>query len=189
MKRIIILISFLQFSAFINLSAQNSTVSNSIYKSDYSLKNLKSINKGINSVSSSGAKVGFNTGVASIEGSVGFAIGAFAELGTGSFSFIPQANYWTASQQNNFELAGLARFYLAKTPAIPYLDGGLGINFFNQESSNVTKLSIDVGGGVEMTNVGTSFGLLFDGKYKLIIRDQGNVSCFIFTVGMNFPLK
>jgi len=140
-------------------------------------------------IPTSGGSMGFNTGLAIIEGNVGFAIGAFAEIKAGTVSFVPQANYWNASEQNNFELAGLARFYLSKSDFQPYLDGGLGVNFFNQQSSNVTKLSIDIGGGVDIQQFGDSFTLLFDGKYKLIIRDPGNVSCFIFTAGMRFPFK
>jgi len=138
---------------------------------------------------SSGAAVGFNLGLASIEGKVGFAVGAFAELKTGGFSFVPQANYWSEDKQSNFELAGLARFYLSPQVLMPYIDGGLGVNFYNSDKENFSKLSILFGGGVELTNLGTSFNLIFDGKYKLIINDQNNISCFVFTAGMKFPFK
>lgn len=142
-----------------------------------------------NAIPSSGASIGFNLGVASIEGEVGFAIGAFAELKAKDISFVPQANYWNVNKQSNFELAGLARFYLAQKTLVPYLDGGLGINFYNSDKNDFTKLSLIVGGGIELTNLGPSFNLLLDGKYKLIINDKGNLSCFIFTAGMKFPLK
>lgn len=151
-----------------------------------SSENLLSKRKGL---PSTGASVGYNIGLASIEGNVGFAIGAFAEINAGGFSFLPQANYWNSKDQNNFELAGLARFYLSPAVVRPYLDGGLGVNFLNIDKTNTTKLGLDIGGGVELKNVGTSFNLLFDGKYKLIIRDRGNVSCFVFTAGMKFPFK
>jgi hypothetical protein len=151
-----------------------------------SSKNFLSKNKGL---PSTGASVGFNLGLASIEAKVGFAIGAFAEINAGGFSFLPQANYWNAGDQNNFELAGLARFYLSPAVVRPYLDGGLGVNFLNTEKTNTTKLGLDIGGGVEMANIGTSFNLIFDGKYKLIIKDNGNLSCFVFTAGMKFPFK
>ncbi len=143
----------------------------------------------LNALPSSGASVGFNLGVGSIEGSVAFALGAFAELKARDISFVPQANYWNAENKSNFELAGLARFYLSQKVLIPYLDGGLGINFYNSTTDDFTKLSIIMGGGVELTDLGTSFNLLFDGKYKLIINDPGNISCFIFTVGMKFPFN
>jgi len=138
---------------------------------------------------SSGASMGFNMGVASIESEVGFAIGAFAELKSRGISFLPQTNYWNVKKQTNFEIAGLVRFYLTKKALMPYIDGGLGINFYNSQESNVTKLGIIAGGGVELTNLGTSFNLLFDGKYKLIINDKANLSGVIFTAGLKFPLK
>lgn len=158
-------------------------------------KNLKLNNKKYNSIlkanpiPSSGAAVGFNLGFGFIESDAAFAIGAFAELKAGSMSFVPQANYWNAKDQSNFELAGLARFYLSKKLVIPYLDGGLGVNFYNSDKNDFTKMSLLIGGGVELANLGTSFNLLFDGKYKLIINDPGNISCFIFTAGMKFPFK
>lgn len=193
MKKIILV-----FSLFISLYASNSNAqylikSKNIFRTDrkeqFNLSSDRSNLSKTNVIPSTGASVGFNLGVASIEGTVGFAIGAFAELNAGGFSFLPQANYWSAKDMNNFELAGLARFYLSPAVIRPYLDGGLGVNFLNSEKSNTTKLGLDIGGGVEMTNIGTSFNLVFDGKYKLIIKDNGNVSCFVFTAGMKFPFK
>lgn len=137
----------------------------------------------------SGPSGGFNLGVASVEGNVAFAIGVFAEFKGRDVSFLPQANYWNAKNQSNFELAGLARFYLTKKDLAPYLDGGLGVNFYNSEVSDFTKLSILAGGGVELSNLGTSFSLVFDGKYKLIVNDGGNISSFVFTAGMKFPFN
>lgn len=193
MKKLILV-----FALILLLSSENSQAQ---YLSQY--KNFKDTDNKENSYSSSsenflskskglpstGASVGFNLGLASIEAKVGFAIGAFAEINAGGFSFLPQANYWNAGDQNNFELAGLARFYLSPAVVRPYLDGGLGVNFLNTEKTNTTKLGLDIGGGVEMTNIGTSFNLIFDGKYKLIIKDNGNLSCFVFTAGMKFPFK
>ena len=193
MKKIILV-----FSLFISLYASNSNAqylikSKNIFRTDrkeqFNLSSDRSNLSKTNVIPSTGASVGFNLGVASIEGTVGFAIGAFAELNAGGFSFLPQANYWSAKDMNNFELAGLARFYLSPAVIRPYLDGGLGVNFLNSEKSNTTKLGLDIGGGVEMTNIGTSFNLVFDGKYKLILKANGNVSCFVFTAGMKFPLK
>jgi hypothetical protein len=139
---------------------------------------------------SSGAYGGFNLGLAIIEGQAGFAIGAFAELGNGKASFVPQTNYWTTSEASNFELCGLGRFMLGKTGPKPYIDGGLGVNFYNSDSVDFTKLSIIFGGGIELDNVSSSFTLLFDAKYKLVISDDpGNLSCFIFTAGMKFPFE
>ncbi len=138
------------------------------------------------SVGSSG---GFNVGVGSIEGEVAFAIGAFAEIKTRDISFIPQTNYWKAKKQNNFELAGLIRFYFSRKSISPYIDGGLGVNFYKSEKSDFTKMSILAGGGFELPNISSSFNLLFDGKYKLIVNDGGNISSYIFTAGLKFPFK
>ncbi|MDQ3193995.1 MAG: hypothetical protein M3P82_03235, partial [Bacteroidota bacterium] len=138
---------------------------------------------------SSGASGGFNVGVGSVEGEVAFAIGAFAEIRGREISFIPQANYWKAKKQNNFELAGLIRFHFSRKSFSPYIDGGLGMNFYNSQTREFTKLSILAGGGIELSHISNSFNVLFDGKYKLIVNDGGNISTFIFTAGMKFPFK
>ncbi len=187
MKKIILALSILAITSNISFSQYLPQVKN---LRQLTLNENKFIWKN-NALPSSGASVGFNLGVASIEGEVGFAIGGFAELKSGGISFVPQANYWKAKNQNNFEIAGLARFYLAEAAKnlTPYLDGGIGVNFYNSEKFDFTKLSLLVGGGVELRNLGTSFNLLLDGKYKLIIFDGGNISCFIFTAGLKFPFK
>lgn len=169
-----------------------SFVSSQIIPEVNSLKDIKTEKKQFlknAGAPTSGASGGFNLGFGSVEGSVVFAIGAFAEIKAGDVSFVPQANYWNGDGQSDFELAGLARFFLSKKLVMPYLDGGLGVNFYNSDNADFTKLSILVGGGVELANLGTSFSLLLDGKYKLIINDPGNLSCFIFTAGMKFPFK
>jgi hypothetical protein len=163
------------------------------YKFNSETKKISKLNYGplnINQKSkSSGAFGGFNIGLALIEGQAGLAIGAFAELGNGKTSFVPQANYWNTSDASNFELAGLARFMFDSKGPKPYIDGGLGVNFYNSDSLDFTKLSIIIGGGIELDNISSSFILMFDGKYKLIINDPGNLSCFIFTAGMKFPFE
>ncbi|MBS1517561.1 MAG: hypothetical protein JSS91_05690 [Bacteroidetes bacterium] len=192
MKIIIAVISILSILTFGNSYSQQS----GLILKDTPFTGLKKLSLNEKSgvakptgLPSSGAAVGFNVGTAFIEGEVGFAIGGFAELKTGGFSFIPQANYWNQKKQSNFELAGLARFYLSPKVIIPYLDGGLGVNFYNSDVTNFTKLSILAGGGIELTDLGGSFNLIFDGKYKLIVNDRGNISCFVFTAGMKFPFK
>ncbi|MEO8209238.1 MAG: hypothetical protein ABI840_01655 [bacterium] len=183
MKKILFVLTLIIFISNISYS-QYLSESNSLKKISFKNSSLK-----INSIPSSGAAVGFNLGFGFIESDGAFAIGAFAELRSNGISFVPQANYWNAKNQSNFELAGLARFYLVKKLVAPYLDGGLGVNFYNSDTDDFTKLSIVAGGGVQLANLGTSFNLLFDGKYKLIINDGGNISCFIFTVGMKFPFR
>lgn len=187
-KKIILLLFILFFYSGISYS-QFLPESNPIKSLKLSEKKSPLKDKGL---PSSGASVGFNLGLGIIESQAAFAIGAFAELKAHDFAFVPQANYWNGSNQSDFELAGLARFYLSQKKLIPYLDGGLGVNFYNSDKDDFTKLSILIGGGIELANLGTSFNLLFDGKYKLIINDSGglgNLSCFIFTAGMKFPFR
>ncbi|MBK8551771.1 MAG: hypothetical protein IPL53_12190 [Ignavibacteria bacterium] len=187
MKKFFFIVTLL-LAAFSNISYSQFLPNLKLNHQSNNSAKLKSPIK-LNSLPSSGASVGFNLGFGIIESEVAFALGAFAELKADDFAFVPQANYWNGSDQSNFELAGLARFYLSKKRLIPYLDGGLGVNFYNSDKDDFTKLSIIAGGGVELTNLGTSFNLLFDGKYKLIVNDGGNLSCFIFTVGMKFPFR
>jgi len=134
--------------------------------------------------------MGINAGFANIENGTGFAIGLFAEIKTEQFSFVPQANYWKVNKLNNFELAGLVRARFASTSIEPYVDGGIGINFLTQEDNNsVTKLGIDVGGGIELLNIAKGYTLIFDGKYKIIIQDKNNIDGFVVTAGIKFPLQ
>jgi len=142
--------------------------------------------------------LGFNAGISVIEkGNTGLAVGMFAEVNTKSFSFVPQANYWQVNDRKNFEMAGLLRLRFESVSMEPYLDGGIGINFYdddfedesgNKINNNVTLLGIDVGGGLELKNVGTNFSILLDAKYKIIINDPGNIKGFVITGGLKFPL-
>jgi hypothetical protein len=158
-----------------------------------SLKKLSILNNTADiNIASGNASIGINGGFAVIEESLGVALGAFVEFKSKDFSFVPQANYWRVSKSSNFELAGLGRIYLSPSRVTPYLDGGLGINFYSTEAagkSDFTKLGLIFGGGVELSNLGTSFSLLFDGKYKLIVRDGGNISGVVITAGMRFGLN
>ena len=142
--------------------------------------------------------LGFNVGLALITAdNTGLAVGMFAEVKTKSFSFVPQANYWQVNDRKNFEMAGLLRLRFESVSMEPYLDGGIGINFYdddivdasgNKINNNVTLLGIDVGGGLELKNVGTNFSILLDAKYKIIINDPGNIKGFVITAGLKFPL-
>ncbi len=130
---------------------------------------------------------GFNAGVASIDGQVGFTFGTFAELRAGQVSFIPQITYWNADKQTNFEIGTVSQFYLTSTSVAPYVDFGLGINFYDSDSLSYTKASLIAGVGVELKNISKSFNLFIDGKYKLIAANTGNIPCFLITAGMKFP--
>lgn len=135
--------------------------------------------------------LGFNAGFALIEDNTGLAIGAFAELQGDGFAFVPQANYWKIEKTNNFELAALMRLKLSSVGLMPYVDGGLGINFYSNKDidEEFTKLGIAVGGGLELANFGQNYSLMFDAKYKIIINDPGNIDGYVITAGLKFPLQ
>ena len=141
-----------------------------------------------------GAKItlGFQAGGAFVEDNTGLTVGMFANVGYGSFSFVPEANYWRVENSSNFELCALARIRLSNDRKLePYLDGGIGINFFDNKVETVTKVGLDVGGGLRLYDVGDNYNLIFDGKYKIIVSDvqpQGNISGYFITAGIEFSL-
>ncbi|MBK6878596.1 MAG: hypothetical protein IPG99_19725 [Ignavibacteria bacterium] len=69
----------------------------------------------------------------------------------------------------------------------PYVNFGLGVNFYDSDSLNFTKGSLIAGTGLEFKNISKSFNLFVDAKYKLIASSTGNIPCFIFTAGLKFP--
>ncbi|HEX2788048.1 MAG TPA: hypothetical protein VHP32_09100 [Ignavibacteria bacterium] len=139
--------------------------------------------------------LGVNVGFANIEKGTGIALGLFAEVRLTDFSFVPQANYWKVNDMTNFELAAIARMRFKSVQIEPYIDGGLGLNFLtlnvppNNRSESITKLSIDVGGGIELLTISPSYSLIFDAKYKIIIKDEGNIDGFVVTGGIKFPMN
>jgi hypothetical protein len=191
-KKIILLTFSLIFLLF--------NTSYSQFKSDNQKENFllnNKLNKSDLSVTTGRVSLGFNAGIAVMEDNTGLAVGMFAEVKAESFSFVPQANYWKINEANNFELAALMRLRFESVGIEPYVDGGIGINFYNDEAEdingnkindNVTKLGIDVGGGLELKNFSTSFTVLLDAKYKIVINDPGNIKGFVVTAGLKFPL-
>jgi len=183
-KKIILLIFTLLILSFNTVYSQ--------FKSDLQYKN-SSLNKKLSSldlgVTSGRVSLGFNGGIAVMEDNTGLAVGMFAEVNAESFSFVPQANYWKVNKANNFEIAGLMRLRFESVGIEPYVDGGIGINFYNDDvTDNVTKIGLDVGGGLELKNFSTSYTVLLDVKYKIIINDPGNIKGFVVTGGLKFPL-
>ena len=136
--------------------------------------------------------LGVQAGGAFVEDNTGLTIGMFANVSYGGFSFVPQANYWRVENSSNFEICGLARIRLSNDRKLePYLDGGIGINFYDNKVQTVTKVGLDVGGGIRLYDVGTNYNLIFDGKYKIIVSDvqpQGNISGYFLTAGIEFSL-
>jgi len=204
--------SFAEFIPEIKSLKQISSVEKKSYLKSYLNSNLNSylnsnlnsyLNSNLNSdnkiddkkdkkpIYKSKAFAGFNIGTAIIESEVGFAVGAFAEFDADGIYFLPQTNYWKAGDQNNFEIAGVARKYIGNKDVIPYLDGGVGISFYSSDSTDFTKLSILIGGGVELTKISDTFLLLADAKYKLIVSSTEpiNISSVILTLGLKFPFR
>ena len=134
--------------------------------------------------------LGVHGGAAFIKDNTGLTVGLFAEVGFGGFSFVPQANYWKAEDRTNFELCGLARIKLSNDRKLePYIDGGIGINFYDNKIENITKVGLDLGGGIRLYDVGSNYNLIFDGKYKIIVSDaqpDGNISGYFLTAGIEF---
>lgn len=130
---------------------------------------------------------GFGIGVASIDGQVGFTFTALAELRASQVSVLPQVTYWNADKQTNFEMGVVSQFYLTSTPVSPYVDFGIGVNFYDSDTLNFTKASLIAGAGLEFKNFSKSFIFFVDGKYKLIASNTGNIPCFLITAGMKFP--
>lgn len=192
-KKTILALSFITL-VFLNTSrAQSLADLESITKTEDKV----SLNERVNSTTLApnvGAVItlGFQAGGAFVEDNTGLTVGMFANVGYGSFSFVPQANYWRVENSSNFELCALARIKLSNDRKLePYLDGGIGINFFDNKVQTVTKVGLDVGGGLRLYDVGNNFNLIFDGKYKIIVSDvqpQGNISGYFITAGIEFSL-
>jgi preprotein translocase subunit SecD len=125
--------------------------------------------------------------------SMGLAVGLMADIKVANLSVSPQANYWKVSDDNNFEMAVLLRYHLDSKAIAPYFDLGIGLNFLNKKISpsftdSFTNLGLDLGGGLEFLDVGTNYNIFIDGKYKIIIKDNGNVSVYTLTGGIKFIL-
>ena len=151
--------------------------------------------------------IGVNGGfglMSSIQQESGIALGMFAEIQMQTFSIVPQANYWKTDNQSNFELAGLARLKFKTSSIEPYIDGGIGFNIYQSKfssSNSITKLGIDLGGGLDNIAVGSNFSIFADAKYKIIVNEdeigdpsknnsyKSNVKGYVITAGIKFYFK
>jgi hypothetical protein len=177
------------FLAFLSKSSFSQELNFNVQKGNTLFHKVSPLSKNkINDLT--GAKyLGLTIGAADIEGDWGANIGAFAELGfSRQYSFVLSTNYWKVKELSNFELGGLVRLYPQSANIKPYLDAGFGINFLSILSESRTKLGLILGGGIILENVAKEFNLMLDGKYKLIISNPNNLSGFIFSVGIRFPI-
>jgi len=134
--------------------------------------------------------LGVGAGIAYFKNNSGLNIGLFAEIKTETFSFVPQANYWKVDDDNNFETAGLVRLRFKSASIEPYVDGGIGLNFYNYKDSlkntvNQTKVGLDLGGGLDFIGIGTNYSIFIDAKYKIIIGEP-NVTGYTLSGGIKF---
>jgi len=143
-------------------------------------------------ISSKNSKValGIGAGFAFYSNKTGVAISMFSEIFLDNFSFVPQADYWKVEDKSNFEMAGLARLYFPMTNMKPYVDGGIGINFYDDKEKNesFTKLGLDVGAGLDFQGVFENANIFVDAKYKIIISETGNIYGYTLIGGIKFPL-
>jgi hypothetical protein len=134
--------------------------------------------------------LGGAAGIAYMDDNSGLAMGMFAEIKTESFSFVPQANYWKVGDKNNFEAAGLVRIRFKSASIEPYVDGGIGLNFYNftdkdKVQQSFTKVGLDLGGGLDFTGVGSNYSIFIDAKYKIIVSDP-NIKGYTLMGGIKF---
>lgn len=147
------------------------------------LRNLKT-------VPPSKVDLGIGAGFSFFNNKTGFAVGMFSEIKVESFSIVPQANYWKIDNTSNFEMAGLARLNFQTSTFKPYVDGGIGINFYDDKNENesFTKLGVDIGAGINFEGIFDKNIIFVDGKYKIIISDTGNKYSYTLIFGIKFPL-
>lgn len=139
--------------------------------------------------------LGLLGGFAMFNNGTGINLGLFTEIELDRFAIVPIADYWKIDKASNFEMAGLLRLKFKGTTMTPYVDGGIGINFYENTDPNpetkpkkLTNAGLSLGGGLEFSNVFEGTVVFIDGKYKIIINDEKNVSGYTLTGGVKIPL-
>ncbi|MBN1632580.1 MAG: hypothetical protein JW917_00265 [Ignavibacteria bacterium] len=152
----------------------------------------------LNSTSkSSDAKffLGTGLGFAFVSSNSGIAVSMFSELKFDKFSFVPIANYWKVDNRSNFQMAALARYTFTMSNVNPYIDGGIGFNFYDNKEPSInesfTKIGLDIGAGMDFPGLIENAVVFVDGKYKVIIsnsKKEGNIESYTLTGGIKFIL-
>jgi len=139
--------------------------------------------------------LGLLGGFAMFNNGTGINLGLFTEIELDRFAIVPIADYWKIANASNFEMAGLLRLKFKGTTMTPYVDGGIGINFYENTDTSpdtkpkkLTNAGLSLGGGLEFYNLFESTIVFVDGKYKIIINDEKNVSGYTLTGGIKIPL-
>lgn len=149
---------------------------------------LTSISKPPESKFTLGAGIGF----AFNSGNTGVAVSMFSEMKFDKFSFVPSANYWKVEKRANFEMGALGRYTFSASNIKPYIDAGLGFNFYDNKEidDSFTKLGLSIGGGVDFNDVLENAIIFIDGKYKVIVSNgkEGNIESYTLIGGIKFIL-
>ncbi len=134
--------------------------------------------------------LGIGVGPTFFHNETGFNFNFFTEVALESFSVVPQANYWKVKETTNFELAGDIRLHFEMLGLNPYGAAGIGVNFYDEKSADLsfTALGLNLGAGLEFTKLAKGMIFFVDGKYKLIIRNDGNKELYTITGGVKLPL-
>ncbi len=178
-KKIFLVIALLYL---VNFLSNAQYIGNNYQDTKLSLKNL--------TAPASRVDLGIGAGFSFFNNKTGYAVGMFSEIKLESFSIVPQANYWKIDNISNFEMAGLARINFQTTSIKPYVDGGIGVNFYDDKDKkeSFTKLGVDVGAGINFEGIFEKNIIFVDGKYKIIISDTGNKYGYTLIFGIKFPL-
>lgn len=178
-KKIFLVIALLYL---VNFLSNAQYIENNYKYNKLSLKNL--------ATPTSRVDLGIGAGFSFFNNKTGYAVGMFSEIKLESFSIVPQANYWKIDNTSNFEMAGLARLNFQTASIKPYVDGGIGVNFYDdkEKKESFTKLGVDVGAGLNFEGIFEKNIIFVDGKYKIIISDTGNKYGYTLIFGIKFPL-
>lgn len=135
--------------------------------------------------------LGIGLGFAFNEGATGVAVSMFTEMKFEKFSFVPIANFWKVENKTNFEMAGMGRYTFKASNMNPYVDAGIGLNFYdNKNIESFTKVGLDLGAGIDFPGLIENAIVFVDGKYKIIISNgiEGNIYSYTLTGGLKFLL-
>jgi hypothetical protein len=153
---------------------------------------LKSGSVTMNQVKPTESKItlGIGIGFAFYEGT-GVAVSMFSEMKFDKFSFVPAANFWKVENTANFEMAGIGRYTFKASNMNPYVDAGIGLNFYDKKNvESFTKVGLDLGAGIDFPGLIENAIVFVDGKYKIIISNgiEGNIYSYTLTGGLKFLL-
>lgn len=168
------------------------SVSNAQYLNQDIKLNLKKDFNLIPNVKAPASKftLGAGLGFAFVKANTGAAVSMFSEMKFDKFAFVPSASYWKVEERSNFEMAALGRYTLTSTNMRPYFDAGVGLNFYDNNKTDVsfTKVGLSLGAGLDFPDLIENAIIFVDGKYKVIINneDERNIEGYTILGGIKF---